>query len=218
MDSVIGVATDLRRTVKQVADELNCSPDTVRRYANEFSLYLSAAASPERGTARSFDERDIAMLKNAREQMSSGKNFDQVRAVLSMMDFNEPGTTIPAESVAEPEDDALPAMYEVTSSMLTLVDAVAATQAQLAALPEMNQRLGVIAEAMQIQVTMQTQIDTLSQDVNDLTIRNVQLREDLQGMRKQGLTYFIWFLVGSGVAVAALAAVIYVMNAGLLPL
>ena len=131
MDSVIGVATDLRRTVKQVADELNCSPDTVRRYANEFSLYLSAAASPERGTARSFDERDIAMLKNAREQMSSGKNFDQVRAVLSMMDFNEPGTTIPAESVAEPEDDALPAMYEVTSSMLTLVDAVAATQAQL---------------------------------------------------------------------------------------
>ncbi len=218
MDSVIGVATDLRRTVKQVADELNCSPDTVRRYANEFSLYLSAAASPERGTARSFDERDIAMLKNAREQMSSGKNFDQVRAVLSMMEFNEPGETMPAESVAEPEDDALPAMYEVTSSMLTLVDAVAATQAQLAALPEINQRLGVIAEAMQVQATMQTQIDGLSQDVNDLTVRNVQLREDLQSMRKQGVTYFVWFLVGSGVAVAALAAVIYVMNAGLLPL
>lgn len=217
MDSAIGIATEVRRTVKQVADELNCSPDTVRRYANEFSLYLSAAASPERGTARSFDERDIAMLKNAREQMSSGKNFDQVRAALSMMEFSDPGPTAVAESIPHPEVDALPAITEVTSSMLTLVDAVASTQAQLAALPEINQRLGLIAEAMQTQATMQTQVDGLSQDVHDLTVRNVQLREDLQGMRKQGVTYFVWFLVGSGVAVATLAAVIYVVNAGLLP-
>lgn len=217
MDSAIGVATDVRRTVKQVADELNCSPDTIRRYANEFSLYLSAAASPERGTARSFDERDIVMLKNAREQMSSGKNFDQVRAVLSMMDLNEPGTPVTAESVTQPEADPLPAIYEVTSSMLTLVDAVAATQAQLATLPEINQRLGVIAEAMQTQAAMQTQIDSLSQDLNDLTVRNIQLQEDMQGMRKQGVTYMVWFLVGSIVAVVVLAAVIYLMNAGLLP-
>ncbi len=215
MDSAIGVATEVRRTVKQVADELNCSPDTIRRYANEFSLYLSTAASPERGTARSFDERDIAMLKNAREQMSSGKNFDQVRAVLSMMEFNEPGTAVAAESVAQPETDPLPAIYEVTTSMLTLVDAVAATQAQLATLPEINQRLGVIAEAMQTQAAMQTQVDSLSQDINDLTVRNVQLREDMQDMRKQGVTYLIWFLTGSGVAVAALATVIFLMNAGL---
>ena len=217
MDSAIGVATDVRRTVKQMADELNCSPDTIRRYANEFSLYLSAAASPERGTARSFDERDMAMLKNAREQMSSGKNFDQVRAVLSMMDFNEPGTSVAAESVAQPEIDTLPAIYEVTTSMLTLVDTVAATQAQLAAIPEINQRLGTIAEAMQTQATMQTQIDSLSQDLNDLTVRNVQLQEDLQGIRKQGAAYMVWFLVGSIVAVVVLAAVIYMMNAGLLP-
>lgn len=218
MDSAIGVATEVRRTVKQVADELNCSPDTVRRYANEFSLYLSAAASPERGTARSFDERDISMLKNAREQMSSGKNFDQVRAALSMMDFSsEPGTTAVAESLPLAEVDSLPAITEVTTSMLTLVDAVAATQAQLAALPEINQRLGEITEAMHTQATMQTQIDGLSQDVNDLTVRNVQLREDLQGMRKQGVTYFVWFMVGSGVAVATLAGVIYAVNSGLLP-
>ncbi len=217
MDSAIGVATDVRKTVKQVADALNCSPDTIRRYANEFSLYLSAAASPERGTARSFDERDIAMLKSARAEMSSGKNFDQVRAVLSMMDFNEPGSAVAADSVAPPEIDTVPAIHEVTTSMLTLVDAVAATQAQLATLPEINQRLGMIAEAMQTQATMQTQIDNLSQDLNDLTVRNVQLQEDLQGMRKQGVTYMVWFLVGSIVAVVVLAAVIYMMNAGLLP-
>lgn len=219
MDTELGIATDVRRTVKQVAEELNCSPDTVRRYANEFSLYLSAAASPERGTARSFDERDITMLKNAREQMSSGKNFDQVRAYLSMMEFSEPVSAATAESLEpQAEVSSLPAINEVTTSMLTLVDAVAATQAQLATLPEINQRLGAIAESMQTQATMQTQIEGLSQNVNDLTARNVQLQEDMQGLRRQGIRYVIWFLIGSGLSVATLAAVVYLVNAGLITL
>lgn len=217
MDSAVGVSTAIRKTVKQVADELNCSPDTIRRYANEFSLYLSSEASPERGAIRTFDERDITMLKTAREQMGSGKNFNQVRAVLSMIDLNEDGDHAPSDTVAQPEVDVVPAINDVTTSMLTLVDTVAATQAQLAAIPEINQRLGIITEALQAQGEMQSQIETMAQDINDLTIRNVQLNEDLQKVRKQGTSYFIWFLVGSGAAAGSLLAIMYFMGFLALP-
>lgn len=214
MDSALGVSTSVRMTVKQVADALNCSPDTIRRYANEFSLYLSSEASPERGATRVFDERDVSMLRLAREQMSSGKNFDQVRASLSMMDFSENDDDTPVDTITQPEVDPHPALNEVTTSMLTLVDAVAATQAQLAALPEINHRLGVITESLQAQTAMRQQMDTMAQDISDLTIKNVQLTEDIQKMRKQGISYLVWFLVGSGVAVTTLVAVLYAMNAG----
>lgn len=217
MDSALGVSTSVRMTVKQVADALNCSPDTIRRYANEFSLYLSSEASPERGATRVFDERDVSMLRLAREQMSSGKNFDQVRASLSMMDFSENDDDTPVDTITQPEVDPQPALNEVTTSMLTLVDAVAATQAQLAALPEINHRLGVITESLQAQTAMKQQMDTMTQDISDLTIKNVQLTEDIQKMRKQGVSYFVWFLVGSGVAVVTLVTILLLMNAGWLP-
>ncbi len=208
-------ATTDRKSVKQVADELNCSPDTIRRYANEFSLYLSAEASPERGATRSFDQRDIELLTTARKQMSSGKNFNQVRADLSMMEFSDKVTT-PSDTVTEPEVHTNPEIQGVTTAMLTLVDTVAATQAQLATIPEINNRLGMITEALQTQADLQQQVETMSQDINDLTLKNVQLVADLDSVRAQGRMYFIWFLAGSVLATGILVVVMLLLRQGII--
>ncbi len=207
--------TKVRKSVKQVADDLNCSPDTIRRYANEFSLYLSAEASPERGVTRSFDERDIELLTTARKQMSSGKNFNQVRADLSMMEFENKDTT-PSDTITEPEVHTAPEIQGVTTAMLTLVDTVAATQAQLATIPEINSRLGQITEALQTQTVLQQQVETMSQDLNELTLKNVQLSADLDSMRAQGRMYFIWFLAGSILATGVLLVVLFLLQQGIL--
>ncbi len=212
--------TTVRKSVKQVADDLNCSPDTIRRYANEFSLYLSAEASPERGATRSFDERDIELLTTARKQMSSGKNFNQVRADLSMMEFSDrvttPSDTIttPSDTITEPEDHTSPEIQGVTTAMLTLVDTVAATQAQLATIPEINNRLGLITEAMQTQTILQQQVETMAHDINDLTVKNVQLQTDLEAVRAQSRMHFIWFLAGSVLATAILLVVMFLLRQG----
>ncbi len=216
MSNVIALpATTVRKSVKQVADDLNCSPDTIRRYANEFSLYLSAEASPERGATRSFDERDIELLAAARKQMSSGKNFNQVRADLSMMEFSDRATT-PSDTVTEPEVHTNPEIQGVTTAMLTLVDTVAATQAQLATIPEINNRLGAITDALQTQTVLQQQVETMSQDINDLTLKNVQLASDLDSVRAQSRMHLIWFLAGSGLATGILVVIVLLMQQGIL--
>lgn len=197
------------KTVKQVADELNCSPDTIRRYANEFSPFLSAGASPERGATRMFVERDITMLKTAREQMSSGKNFDQVRADLSLMDMDA-GAAVPIDTVTQPEVHPNPEFDGVATAMLTLVDAVASTQSRLATIPEINERLGVITEALQSQHAMQQQLDTMAQDINDLNRKNAQLADDVQSTRRQWVMNVVWALVGTVVTFISLLVIMFI--------
>ena len=210
--------TVTRKSVTAVANELAVSPDTVRRYAKEFAPYLSSEASPKSGSTRTFDERDIAVLKAAREQMSSGLNHESVRAKLAMMDFPEEPAQVEAEPVGETQVQPSVEFQSVTTAMLTLVDAVAQTQAQLATLPEINQRLGQITETIHAQQAMQSQISTMAEDINDLTMKNAQLSEELQTTRRQGLAWFIWFLVGTVAACAALVGVMVLMRAGLLTL
>ena len=210
--------TVTRKSVTAVANELAVSPDTVRRYAKEFAPYLSSEASPKSGSTRTFDERDIAVLKAAREQMSSGLNHESVRAKLAMMDFPEEPAQVEAEPVGETQVQPSVEFQSVTTAMLTLVDAVAQTQAQLATLPEINQRLGQITETIHAQQAMQSQISTMAEDINDLTMKNAQLSEELQTTRRQGLAWFIWFLVGTVAACSALVGVMFLMRAGLLNL
>lgn len=218
MPNAMNAPTVTRKSVTAVANELAVSPDTVRRYAKEFAPYLSNEASPKSGSTRTFDERDIAVLKAAREQMSSGLNHESVRAKLAMMDFPEEPAQVEAEPVGETQVQPSVEFQSVTTAMLTLVDAVAQTQAQLATLPEINHRLGQITETIHAQQAMQSQISTMAEDINDLTMKNAELSEELQATRRQGLAWFIWFLVGTVAACAALVGVMFLMRAGLLNL
>ena len=135
-----------------------------------------------------------------------------------MMDFPDEPAQVEAEPVGETQVQPSVEFQSVTTAMLTLVDAVAQTQAQLATLPEIKHRLGQITETIHAQQAMQDQMSTMAEDINDLTMKNAQLSEELQATRRQGLTWFIWFLVGTVAACSALAGVMFLMRTGLLNL
>ena len=48
--------------VKQVAELVGTSPDTVRRYAERFQVFMSPSATPPKGQARTFTPFDVNVL------------------------------------------------------------------------------------------------------------------------------------------------------------
>lgn len=62
----------MTHTVGQVADLLDASGSTVRRWANEFSEHLSGGANPGKGTARQFTDDDLRILGYVASRTAAG--------------------------------------------------------------------------------------------------------------------------------------------------
>lgn len=81
----------------EVAKQLDIAPVTLRVWSNEFAAFLSDSAqrtlnAEGKANHRIYSDSDIATLKRAREMLSSGQTFDQVRRALS--DAGPPSVSI----------------------------------------------------------------------------------------------------------------------------
>ena len=62
----------MTHTVGQVADLLDTSGSTVRRWAGEFADHLSGGANPGKGTARQFTDDDLRILGYVASRTAAG--------------------------------------------------------------------------------------------------------------------------------------------------
>lgn len=106
-------------TVKEIADEIGVSLDTVRRYSRQFARHLSEDASPAPGTMRLFTQADLYVLRIARQQMRAGQTYEQVDEYLVNIEvpdnLNQDQDTGQALATTA-------ALQQVTSAVLRLSD------------------------------------------------------------------------------------------------
>jgi DNA-binding transcriptional MerR regulator len=90
------------RTVQEVAARLDISPATLRRWADEFAEYLSPqSANGDNNGASRYSEQDIAKLSKAKQLMSEGLTYDEVRQKLELS-LNADSETDPTAAEATP--------------------------------------------------------------------------------------------------------------------
>lgn len=81
-------------TPAQVSDMLQIPVSTLRRYATDYSDYLSDQAH-QPGKSRRYTDRDILILEKARQLLQAGHNAEQVRTLLPLTDIDpQPDTNL----------------------------------------------------------------------------------------------------------------------------
>ncbi len=114
-----------------VARELDVSPATLRRWADEFADYLSTGADSGQGRShRRYSDQDIATLTLIKELMNNGMTYEQVRLQLTQRlsvpvdltphddDFDQnQGTALVAANGADS-----PAIAFLTNTLMALSD------------------------------------------------------------------------------------------------
>jgi DNA-binding transcriptional MerR regulator len=66
-------------SVRDIADRIGISRSSVRNYASQLADWLSTGANPAPGGTRRFTEDDLLVMAFARESISEGLTYDQVR-------------------------------------------------------------------------------------------------------------------------------------------
>lgn len=119
------------RPPQAVARELEVSPATLRRWADEFADFLSTGADSGQGRShRRYTDQDIATLTFIKELMNNGMTYEQVRLQLTQRlsapidlaphedDFDpDQGTALVAANGAES-----PAIAFLTNTLMALSD------------------------------------------------------------------------------------------------
>ena len=123
----------MTHTVGQVADLLDTSGSTVRRWANEFADHLSGGANPGKGTARQFVEVGLALMeiRDARLYRAEFGTFEEYcRERWGMASSRARQLIAAADTVRNLE----------TVTMVTVFPATERQARPLAALPPAQQR------------------------------------------------------------------------------
>jgi DNA-binding transcriptional MerR regulator len=122
------------QTPQAVTQVLDISPATLRRWADEFTDYLSPAADSGQGKShRRYTNQDIQVLRVVKELMGSGQTYEQVRQQLAAADTDPVGGFPPAPEAGPFEtrgSSALvaansgesPAITFLTNTLATLSD------------------------------------------------------------------------------------------------
>lgn len=89
---------------RDVANELEISTSTLRRWSDEFADYLSIGAGTAKGRShRRYTDNDVGMLSKIKMLMDSGLTYEQVR---HQINGNKPESgNNEAEFVDQPDDD-----------------------------------------------------------------------------------------------------------------
>lgn len=77
-------------TVKEVADRLGVSSNTIRVWTKEFDAYLSPTAAPGPGKTRMFADDDIAVLWTVKALRAQGVPSEDIHAALANGERLEP--------------------------------------------------------------------------------------------------------------------------------
>lgn len=157
------MARDVRTfTPKKAAEEIGCSPDTIRRYCALYKRHLSEGATPAPGRPRSLTAVDIYILKIAKAQTEAGLTIEEIDDILSTV-------AIPEEVVGEQEAGEVTRMpapasdegvgYALLRQMATTLDKLEAKEARLAKVEaDIEEKTALIAR-------LQSDIDNLKAKV-----------------------------------------------------
>lgn len=86
------------RTPQAVTSELDISPATLRRWADEFCDYLSVEANSADGRShRRYTNQDMETLRSIKELMNNGLTYEQVRQQLVLRDTAFSDDAVPGE-------------------------------------------------------------------------------------------------------------------------
>ena len=101
-------------TVGQVAQDLDLSAQSVRRYAHEFREHLGPDANPGHGATRQFSSEDIQVMRAAKRFLMSGLTYEVTNERLDLVSIDVPSdptpTTSPGADLA-PVHSALSAVF-----------------------------------------------------------------------------------------------------------
>lgn len=147
-------------TVSQIADDLNVSTDTVRRYTRHFDSHLSEDASPEPGSVRLFTPADLFMLRQAREYMRSGHTYDQTDDYLATIRAPD---DLPEETSTDLATTA--AVQQVTSALLSLTETIEQQNALLTRTDAQESRIDAQEDA---QTRIASQLERIERNQQEL--------------------------------------------------
>lgn len=116
MDSMSNITTH------QAAELFDVTAQTIRRWVDEFSKYLSPSARPEQGRSRILTESDLDVLALIYSMKGQGKLFEDIHAALSAGQRGE----APSNSLT-----ATPENSEQNALFLRLQDTLMQMNAQL---------------------------------------------------------------------------------------
>ena len=113
-------------TPKVVADQVGCSPDTIRRYSERFARHLSDGANPGKGGTRYFSPVDVFVLQTIKRETERGIGADDIDGLLDTLAVPE-GLLDQGEEVEE----ALSVGGVASTELTALVRQVTTTLASL---------------------------------------------------------------------------------------
>ena len=87
-------------TVGQVAQELDLSAQSVRRYAHEFRDHLGPDANPGHGATRQFTPEDVQVMRAAKRFLMSGLTYEVTNERLDLVSIDVPSDPPPTASTA----------------------------------------------------------------------------------------------------------------------
>ena len=87
-------------TVGQVAQDLDLSAQSVRRYAHEFRDHLGPDANPGHGATRQFSSEDIQVMRAAKRFLMSGLTYETTNQRLDLVSIDVPSDPPPTASTA----------------------------------------------------------------------------------------------------------------------
>ena len=119
-------------TVGAVADILQVSGATIRRWSREFSKHLSGQANPGTGIAREFTADDIRVMAYAKIRLDRGVSVGLVEEELTTAALPT-WSSIVGERAATPGDSAALALTMTGQRLIDLLTVGTAAQEQIAA-------------------------------------------------------------------------------------
>lgn len=113
-------------TPKEAADIIGVTAQSVRRYTQRFSRFLSPGASPEPGHPRTLTPEDVYILQFVADQTRDGQDYDTVEEMLE---------TLPLpETVELPAQETVPQVPEGLAVLSRLGDTLDRVEGSLTAL------------------------------------------------------------------------------------
>jgi len=129
---------------------LNMPDSTIRKYANEFSGYLSPAANPALNHHRDYSEQDARIIKLIADMKAAKQNTDSIHATLSSLQAND--------------WERLPALDENSSAIISSPASVIAAQTDRAVMQNTIDMLREQLAAQEASATQQLEAERADRD------------------------------------------------------
>jgi DNA-binding transcriptional MerR regulator len=166
-------------TPQAVSNELDISPATLRRWADEFADYLSTEANPVQGGGhRRYTEADVQTLWEIKELMNGGATYEQVRRQIAKPAIFDADELTPVETLAVEDETQLADDIPIDEESTALVSTAGAESPAIAFLTNTLTTLSDTQQSiLNSQAANRELLGVLIQDNFNLKEENNRLRE-----------------------------------------